>query len=58
MRSAALDAVVLLCHSAPSISSKKVSRTWGVFRSLSTFLEGIWSPREGYTGGFHFFKIS
>ena len=26
------------------IPSKKV-RSWGVFRGLSTFLEGIWSPR-------------
>ena len=26
------------------VPSKKV-RSWGVFRRLSTFLEGIWSPR-------------
>ena len=30
------------------IPSKKV-RSWGVFRRLNTFLEGIWSPREAKT---------
>ena len=31
---------------APNTKTKKV--LWGVFRGLSTFLEGIWSPREQY----------
>ena len=34
---------------APNTETKKV-RSWGVFRGLNTFLEGIWSPRVSSVG--------
>ena len=38
------------------VPAKKV-RSWSVFRRLTTFLEGIWSPRVLHVCFFHFRRI-